>query len=322
MLMRVLVTGGNGFLGRHVINAFHERRVPGAELYCGCRDGNQASSSPYAPMFPLGDLSDFDTDNVDFSGFDAIIHCAGVAHGSSRGEKNSDVSSLMEEVNVGGTLRVARHAARAGVKRFVFVSSVGVLGNQNVQPFDNKSALAPVENYAESKRLAEVELRKLSLETGMQLVIVRPPMIYGPHAPGNFRTLVKLLKTGLPIPLAGIDNLKSFVSVWNVSDLLVEVCLSSKAVGHTFLVRDGEDISTSEFLVEVSSAYGIPCRLFWLPLVVLRFGAVVAGKSDMFGRIFGSLRIDDSSTREILDWEPPLSLRASLSKCAQYEGRG
>ena len=320
--MRVLVTGGNGFLGRHVVKAFHERCVTDVELYCGCRDSNQVSGSPYATMFPLGDLSNFDTDNVDFSGLDAVIHCAGVAHGNSRGEKHLDVSGLMGAVNVGGTLKMARHAARAGVKRFVFVSSVGVLGNQNVQPFDTNSALAPVENYAESKRLAEVELRRLSLETGMQLVIVRPPMIYGPQAPGNFRTLVKLLKTGLPIPLAGIDNLKSFVSVWNVADLLVEVCLSSKAVGHTFLVRDGEDVSTSDFLREVSSAYGIPCRLFWLPLVVLRFGSVVAGKSDMFGRVFCSLRIDDSSTREILNWKPPLSLRASLSKCAQYEGRG
>lgn len=313
--MKVLVTGGTGFLGRYVVKALSCRRFPNVRVLCGAREYSESQSVVGVPILTLGDLSDFSPSDVDLTDVDVVIHCAGAAHGKARRNDNSLGEDYLKAVNVEGTLRLAEHAASTGVKRFIFVSSIGVLGNKNQEPFDNTSKPAPAEPYAQTKLLAEELLADLAESTGMELVIVRPPMMYGPGAPGNFGLLVKLLRTGLPIPLGGIRNQKSFVSVWNVADLLATATVSPDAAGGTFLVCDGEDVSTTEFLTEIATACGAPCRLFWLPKNLMLMGATILGKNAVFDRLFSSLQVDDSYTRELLGWMPPLSMRESLSRC-------
>lgn len=243
-----------------------------------------------------------------------FIHCAGLAHirqiPTGRG--------LMEfrEINTDLTLKLARSAATAGVKRFVFVSSIGVNGLTSHQdPFTPESAANPQTPYAISKYEAEQGLLAISQETGLEIVVVRPPLVYGFGAPGNFKTLVTMLRQGWPLPLAAVTmNRRSYVAIENLVDLLVTCCDHPAAVNQVFLVSDGEDLSTADFLRILAETMGRPLRLLPVPLEFLAWGAKFLGRPELFQSLCGTLQVDMSKTTELLGWRPLMGVGEGLKR--------
>jgi len=221
-------------------------------------------------------------------------------------------------VNVQGTLNLARQAAAAGVRRFVFVSSIKVNGEmtQLGRPFTADDAPAPLDAYGVSKMEAEQGLREIALQTGMEMVIIRPPLVYGPGVKANFAAMMRWLRYGVPLPLGVIHNQRSLVSLENLVDLLVTCITHPAAANQTFLVSDGEDVSTTELLRRMGQAMGKPARLLPVPGSWLKLAAGLVGKGDVAQRLCGSLQVDISKTRELLGWVPPVSLDEGLRRAA------
>jgi len=221
-------------------------------------------------------------------------------------------------VNVQGTLNLARQAAKSGVYRFVFISSVGVNGAATLKkPFTEEDQAQPHSLYAQSKYEAELGLKALATETGMEVVIIRPPLVYGPGAPGNFGSLMRWLQRGIPLPLGAIHNQRSLVALDNLIDLIVTCIDHPGAANQTFLVSDGEDVSTTELLRRMGRAMNCPARLVPVPAGFLKTAAALLGKRDMAQRLCGSLQVDIRKTREMLGWRPPLTLDQGLKKAGE-----
>ena len=308
--LQTLVTGASGFVGRAlcaevISRGFAVRGVTRTlcDLPKGVKDIVVASI-------------DGSTDWQDaLLGCDILVHLAARVHVM----KEAAIEPLSEfrRVNVQGTLNLARQAAAAGVRRFVFISSVGVNGAETFQkPFTDQDQAAPHSLYAVSKYEAELGLQAMAAETGMEVVIIRPPLVYGPYAPGNFGSLMRWLRRGVPLPLGAIHNQRSLVALDNLVDLIV-VCLTHPAAANqTFLVSDGEDVSTTELLRRMGQALGRPARLVPLPASILKLAAAMMGKPGVAQRLCGSLQVDIDKTRRLLDWTPPLTLDEGLNKAA------
>ena len=238
-------------------------------------------------------------------------------------DRADDPLSEFRRVNVEGTLNLARQAAAARVRRFVFLSSIGVNGAETFGvPYTAEDAAAPHSPYTVSKHEAEVGLRAISNETGMDVVIVRAPLIYGPSAPGNFGSLLRWLKRGLPLPLGAICNKRSLVALDNVVNLLTMCIDHPAASGQTFLVSDGEDLSTTDLVRRLGNALGKPARLIPVPTRLVRFAATLIGRSDLAQRLCGSLQVDISKTRGLLAWSPPTSVDDGLKKATERNRSG
>ncbi len=218
------------------------------------------------------------------------------------------------DVNTDLTLALARSAAAAGVKRFVFVSSIGVNGlTSGQEPFTPEGAANPQKPYAISKYEAEQGLYAISQETGLEIVVVRPPLVYGADAPGNFGTLVAMLRRGWPLPLEAVTtNRRSYVALPNLVDFLLTVCDHPAAANQVFLVSDGEDLSTADLLRRLAAAMGRPARLWPVPPALLRLGAIMLGRQDLAQRLLADLRVDISKTRRLLGWAPLVSVEEGL----------
>jgi nucleoside-diphosphate-sugar epimerase len=223
------------------------------------------------------------------------------------------------EVNVSGTLNLARQAAHAGVDRFVFVSSIKVNGEatQPGHPYTADDVPLPLDPYGVSKLEAEQGLRDIEEQTGMEVVIVRPPLVYGPGVKANFATMMCWLARGFPLPLGAIRNARSMVALDNLVDLLVTCLNHPAAAGQTFLVSDGEDVSTTELLRRTANAMGKKALLLPVPALVFKWGAVILGKYDVAQRLTGSLQVDITKTRRLLGWNPPLTLDQGLKKAVE-----
>ena len=251
-----------------------------------------------------------------FRGCDAVVHLAGRAH--VKDEIDTDPLSEYRSANVDVTLNLVREAALAGVKRFVFISSVGVNGAETFGiPFMAEDAASPHSPYATSKYEAELGLKALASQAEVEFVIIRPPLVYGPNAPGNFGSLMRWLNRGLPLPLGAVKNKRSFVALENLVDLILVCCRHPAAANQTFLVSDGEDISTTDLLQRLSAAIGKPARLLPIPESCLEFGAQLLGKREIFQSLCGSLQIDITKTCNLLDWKPPISIDEGLRRAAQ-----
>jgi nucleoside-diphosphate-sugar epimerase len=235
-----------------------------------------------------------------------------------------DPLTEFRSVNVAGTLNFARQAARAGVQRFLFISSIKVNGEQTPLGgcFTADDAPAPEDSYGISKWEAEQGLQQGARETGMEVVIIRPPLVYGAGVKGNFASMIKLVAKGLPLPLGAIHNRRSLVALDNLVDLIVTCIDHPAATNQVFLAGDGEDLSTSELLRRVGATMGRPARLLPVPAGLLQLGAKVLGKQAMAQRLLGSLRVDIAKTREILGWEPPLSVDEGLRRCFKHDQDG
>lgn len=311
---RTLVTGANGFIG----NALVKRLSTQADLR-----GVTMATRRLTPEWPegvqqciVGNLDAATDWSTALIGISAVVHCAARVH--LLVDKSVNPIDDYRHANVQGTLNLARQAAGAGVRRFVFLSSIGVNGAETFRsPFTAQLEVAPHSPYAVSKYEAELGLHALAVETGMEVVIIRPPLVYGPGAPGNFGSLLRWLERGVPLPLGSIDNLRSMVALDNLVDLIVTCITHPAAANQTFLVSDGEDVSTTDLLLRMGRAMEHPARLVPVPVGLLKLAATMLGKRDVAQRLCGSLQVDIEKTRRLLDWTPPLSLDQGLKKAAE-----
>lgn len=305
---RYLVSGANGFIGSALVAYLRDKRIPVTGVVRGA-----AGNNGFVQADAVG--PDMDWSEI-LRGHEVVVHTAGRAHVLH----NRGANSLAEFrlVNVDGTLTLARQAAEAGVRRFVFVSSIGVNGNINTRPFTAADQPNPAEPYAQSKWEAERGLMQLATETDMEFVIIRPPLVYGPGAPGNFGSLVRWIERGIPLPLGAINNKRSLVGIDNLVDLIIRCIDHPAAANHVFLAGDGEDLSTTELLRGVGKAMGKPARLVPVPAGLLQFGATLLGRKVMVQRLLGSLQVDISKTCELLDWKPPYTVEEGLRRCFEH----
>jgi UDP-4-keto-D-QuiNAc 4-reductase len=308
---QVLVTGASGFLGRAVVTGVLAR---GDAVRATTRSPVQAWP-PGVQALPNLDLAPGTDWSAALGGVDFVVHCAARVHVMH--DTAPDPLAEFRRVNTAATLALARQAVAAGVRRFVFISSIGVNGAETTaEPFRADDTAAPRSPYAVSKHEAEEGLRALAGTGGMQVVAIRPPLVYGPGAPGNFAQLMRALRRGLPLPLGSVHNRRSFIALDNLVDLVL-VCLDHPAAANqTFLAGDGEDVSTTQLLQRLGCALGHPAWLVPLPAPVLRSLFGLLGKADISQRLFSSLQVDISATRDRLGWQPPISLDEGLRRAA------
>jgi nucleoside-diphosphate-sugar epimerase len=245
---------------------------------------------------------------------DSVIHLAARVHVIR--DSSSDPLAEFRSVNTEGTLNLARQAGEVGVRRFIFLSTIGVNGNSTLQgkvfaPTDTPS---PYDPYSSSKYQAEIGLHSIAQSTGMEVVIIRPPLVYGANAPGNFGKLTRLVAKGLPFPLGSINNLRSFVGIDNLVDFIITCLEHPAAANETFLVSDGEDLSTPDLIRRMARAMNHPARLLPVPVWALQAGASLLGKGDAVQRLCGNLQVDISKARELLGWNPPFSADEGLKR--------
>ncbi len=307
-MFQIMLTGANGFVGSRLLSQLG--RHPEFQVAGLCRRLPSGKSNFH--FHAVGDLQQADLSTL-LSGVDVLIHAAARAHIIN--DVEADPLAEYRRVNVEGTLNVARQAAAAGVKRFIFISSIGVNGNINTCPFQADEHPNPAEPYAQSKWEAEQSLMQLASQKGMEIVIIRPPLVYGPDAPGNFGSLVRWIEKGIPLPLGGVYNKRSLVGIDNLVDLIIRCIDHPAAANQVFLAGDGEDLSTTELLRGAGRAMGKPARLIPVPAGLLQFGATLLGKKAIAQRLLGSLQVDISKTCALLDWKPPYTVEEGLRRC-------
>nr|WP_288358497.1 SDR family oxidoreductase [uncultured Pseudomonas sp.] len=311
--MRILVTGASGFVGR----ALAERlsRDTRYQLRAASRNFSVFPPEIDSCLAPsLGSNSDWHQALNDVS---AVVHSAARVHVMNDTEDDPLVE--FRKANVDGTLSLARQAAAAGVKRFIFISSIKVNGEGTKpgHPYRADDMPDPQDPYGVSKMEAEQGLRALASETGMEVVIIRPVLVYGPGVKANFRSMMSWLRKGIPLPLGATGNKRSLVAVDNLVDLIATCIDHPEAANQTFLVSDGDDLSTTQLLQRMGKALGRPARLLPVPASLLQAGAAMLGKRAIAQRLCGSLQVDIGKTRELLAWAPPVSVDDALRKTAR-----
>jgi nucleoside-diphosphate-sugar epimerase len=250
-------------------------------------------------------------------GCDALVHLAGRAHLKDEANTESDINYRIE--NIDSTLDLAKVASLAEIKRFIFISSIGVHGNQSIKghSFSEVDQLKPHNSYAWSKWKAEQGLLKLALETGLEVTIIRSPLVYGFNAPGNFGSLMRAVQKGYPLPLGAVHNQRSLVALDNLVDFIITCISHPNAANQTFVVSDGQDLSTTELLKGMAKAAGVPSRLLPIPVWALQAAASVLGKGEVIQRLCGNLQVDISKARNLLGWVPPISVEEGLRRAMQ-----
>jgi nucleoside-diphosphate-sugar epimerase len=304
----ILVTGANGFLGQALSLELRARKL-------AVRGALRAEAK--GVEVNVGDIGP-DTDWQEaLVGVDVVVHTAARVHILS--DTAGDPLDQYRKVNVEGTLNLARRAVAASVKRFVFISSIKVNGESTSpgKPFTADDPPSPEDPYSISKWEAEVGLERLANEKGLEVVIIRPPLVYGPGVKANFLSLMRWINCGVPLPLGAVHNKRSLVALDNLVDLIITCITHPAAANQTFLAGDGEDLSTSELLRCVGKAMGKPVRLFPFPVSLLALGGRLLGKQNMIRRLTGSLQVDISSTKTLLDWNPPILAGQGLREMAQ-----
>lgn len=304
----ILVTGANGFLGQALSIELKARQFP-------VRGVLRAEAK--AGEVNVGDIGP-DTDWQEaLVGVEVIVHTAARTHIMTN--TSGDPLCQYRKVNVEGTLNLARQAATASVKRFIFISSIKVNGESTLpgKPFTADDQPKPEDPYGVSKWEAEVGLHRLANETGLEVVIIRPPLVYGPRVKANFLRMMRWINRGLPLPLGSIDNKRSLVALANLVDLIINCIEHPAAANQVFLAGDGQDVSTTELLYGIGKALDKPARLLPCPVGLLSFTAALLGKKEMLRRLTDSLQVDISRARSLLGWEPLLSREEGLREVAQ-----
>lgn len=309
-----LVTGASGFVGKALSLEAVSRGLT-------VRAASRSLSTLPAEIecVSVGDIDGTTDWHNALSGCDVVVHLAARVHVMH--DTALDPLAEFRKVNVDGTLNLARQAAKAGVIRFVFISSIKVNGEstQLGQSFAADDVAAPEDAYGISKAEAEEGLRQLSEETGIEVVIIRPPLVYGPGAKGNFSSIMKWVARGWPLPLgAATHNRRSFVALDNLVDLILTCVEHPQAVNQTFLVSDGEDLSTAELLLRMGTALKRPARFLPVSVAVLVFAARLLGKAAVAQRLLGSLQVDIGKTCELLNWKPPVSVDEGLRRAVEH----
>ncbi len=306
----ILVTGGSGFVGSALLTRLLKDGYEARTTTRGCLSA-ELKDVQHLKIRDMNASTDW---NAALIRVYAVVHCAARVHVMQDG--SADPLQSYREVNVDGTLNLASQAAQAGVRRFVFVSSIKVNGEatQSYRPFTADDVPSPLDPYGLSKLEAEQGLRKIEAQTGMEVVIVRPPLVYGRGVKANFSAMMRWVALGIPLPLGAIQNARSMVALDNLVDLLVTCIKHPAAAGQTFLVSDGQDVSTTELVRRTARAMGKKVILLPVPVPVLERGAAMLGKRAVAQRLCGSLQVDIEKTRRLLGWTPPLTLDQGLKK--------
>lgn len=310
--LNILLTGATGFVGGAVLaTLLTEKRQVTAVV----RD-THAVIDPRANRINVAGLTALTDWGGPVAWQNVVIHSAARVHVMD--DKASDPLQAFRQVNTEGTLALARQAATAGVQRFIFISSIKVNGEGTVlgRPYAASDAPGPLDPYGVSKFEAEEGLKALAVETGMEVVIIRPVLVYGSGVKANFRSMMSWMNKGVPLPLGAINNKRSMVALDNLVDLIVTCVDHPAAANQTFLVSDGEDLSTSELLKRTARALGKPARLIPVPAGLLELGAGLLGKRAVAQRLCGSLQVDIRHTCETLGWKPPVPVDEALKNTA------
>ncbi|MCG9626580.1 SDR family oxidoreductase [Vibrio mediterranei] len=306
----ILVTGSNGFLATHLIE-----RLSGTRLSLLDRSKPRSEPSNRFTQAEINNSSDY---TLALSECNVVVHCAARVH-----IMDDDVREPLaeyREANTAGTINLAKQAVQAGVKRFIFISSIKVNGEASSlsTPFKYTDPHASEDFYGQSKSEAELALLELSKQTGLEVVIIRPTLVYGPGVKANFASLMNLVAKGIPLPFACINtNKRSLVSVTNLVDLIVTCIDHPKAANEVFLVSDDQDVSTSEMVKNMAKALGKPTWQLPVPVWSYNLLGKLLGKKDVVDRLTGSLQVDIAHTKETLDWTPPQSLEEGFKQTAQ-----
>ena len=310
--MKLLLTGASGFVGRNLLD-----KLADVDLHVTSRCKVDSFSDVQNVNFFQCEI-DADTNYTDvLKNRDVIIHCAARAHIMN----DEALEPLVEyrKVNTAGTINLARQAVNFGIKRFIFISSIKVNGESTElgKPFKSSDKRAPADFYGQSKSEAEVQLLQLGEETGLEIVIIRPTLVYGPGVKANFASLLNLVSRGLPLPFGYItDNKRSLVSVKNLVDLIITCIGHPNAANQVFLVSDDTDISTALMVRKMSKALGKSNRLLPVPLWCYRLVGKLTGKKDVVNRLLGSLQVDIEHTKETLGWAPPQTIEEGFKETA------
>lgn len=317
--MKILVTGANGFIGK-VLSAMLIKE--GYSVRCTVHFiesisreiKNSLNGCEIVKMDEIGQNTDW---HEILGGVEAVVHLA--ARTPVMKENIPNPLTAYRKINVGGTESLARAASNAGIGRFIYVSSIGVNGSQTLdRPFTEKDSPNPRDNYALSKWEAEQILHQIVEEVGLNVVIIRPSLVYGPGVKENLLRLLQWIYCGVPLPLTNIDNLRSLIGVDNLADLLVSCIENPNAVGETFLAADGEDLSTPELIRRLANMLNRPTRLFPFPKALLNMGARLLGKRDVLDRLCGSLVVDVNKARQLLNWRPKMNVNEGLAQMAEW----
>lgn len=316
----ILLTGATGFVGNAVLKQLMQQpevaiRVYGRRAPGGVNANRNGDARAQMISYVMGEISaaaDYAPALVDV---DVVIHCAAQAHVMNNSVNNG--VDVYRNINIDSTLHLARQAIAAGVKRFIFISSIKVNGESTIysQPFTHDCAAAPEDDYGRSKQAAEDGLRQLVAKSGMDLVIIRPPMVYGPGVKGNFSSLLAIAKKNLPLPLGAINNQRSMVALANLVHLIITCIRHPQATNQTFLVSDDDDISTTQLLEMMTRAAGKSPWLLPVPMSWLRLLGRVTGKQAVIERLCGNLQVDVSHTKHTLGWQPPISVAEGIQRC-------
>ncbi len=312
-MSRILITGATGFVGRALVPALLAR---GHQVVSAVRPGHEGTEAGTEARL-IGDIGP-DTDwRAALDGVEAVVHLAARVHVMR--ETGQDPEALYRQTNAEGTRRLAMEAAGAGVKRLLFLSTVKVNGEETpAGPFTEAGPPNPTGPYALSKLAAEEALAEVAATTGIETVVLRSPLIYGEGVGGNFLSLLKLCRSAPPLPFRAVENARSLIYLGNLVDAIACALEHPAAAGKTFLVRDGEDLSTQALIRRTADALGRPARLFPLPLYFVRLLARITGKSAAIERLLGSLCVDDKKIRRELGWTPPFTVLQGLGRTAAW----
>jgi nucleoside-diphosphate-sugar epimerase len=316
----ILITGATGFVGSRLAG-FLSSQFPEMELRLAVRrrpDELQVPSAvPVGSIEVVGDINPYTNWSNALIGVDVLIHLAARVHVM----KDVALDPLEEyrNANTLATIHLAEEAAKAGVKRFIYLSSIKVNGEETApgQSYSEASTPAPIDPYGVSKWEAELGLEKVCAQTGMEFVIIRPPLIYGPGVKANFQKLMALVAKGLPLPLGAVHNQRSMLALDNLVSFIAEVMTNPLAANQRFLLSDGEDVSTTQLLKLLAKGMGKPSWLIPIPAFILRGVAQMLGASAAADRLLGSLQIDSSKARQLLAWQPPFSVEESIAIAAK-----
>ena len=312
-MTRVLVTGAMGFVGRALCAALSEA---GHTVVASTR----GAAEPWMTGLEVSPIPDIGPDtewSSALAGIDAVAHLAARVHVMK--ERHDQPLAAYRRVNVEGTRRLAEAAAASGVGRVVYLSTAKVNGETSGSAsFRESDTPAPGDDYALSKWEGEQALAEVAAHTGLETVMLRPPLVYGPGVKGNFLRLLELCQHAPPLPLGAASNRRSLIFLGNLVSAVTACLIRPEAAGQTYLVRDGEDVSTSELIRRVSAALGRPARLFPMPDVLLRLAGHLTGKSDAVGRLLDSLAVDDGKIRTQLNWIPPFTMAQGLAETVSW----
>ena len=308
----ILITGATGFVGKALVQRLlseNELR----RLVVAVRKGGLSWPEQVMPVV-TGDLNQTTEWSIALKGVAVVVHSAARVHVIQ--DTEADPLTAFRTVNVEGTLNLARQAAAFGIKRFVFISSVKVTGENTLpgQAFTEADVSNPQDAYGQSKYEAEQGLRQVSADTGMEIVVIRPALVYGPGVKANFAALMRVVQRGLPLPLGAVHNQRSLVAMDNLVDFIFTCITNPLAANQTFFVSDGQDLSTTDLVRGMARAAGLTARLLPVPVWALQTGASLIGKSYAIQRLCGNLQVDISKARSLLDWDPPVSVEEGLRR--------